>query len=70
MIPTCSAFSRKHERRVRAIAAVHERLYSTDDFTTIHIGRYLENLARELHRFYQVSNAIGFTIRAADLAWE
>ena len=67
MIPTCSAFSKKHERAC-VLSLRFPRLYSTDDFTTIHIGRYLENLARELHRFYQVSNSISFKIETADLA--
>lgn len=66
--PDLLSLFQKARTRVRAIAAVHERLYSTDDFTTIHIGRYLENLARELHRFYQVSNSISFKIETADLA--
>jgi PAS domain S-box-containing protein len=66
--PDLLSLFQKARTRVRAIAAVHERLYSTDDFTTIHIGRYLEDLARELHRFYQVSDSIRFTIETADLA--
>lgn len=66
--PDLLSLFQKARTRVRAIAAVHERLYSTDDFTTIHIGRYLEDLARELHRSYQVSDSIRFTIETADLA--
>lgn len=36
------------EGRVRAIAHVHEKLYSSDDLTTVEFGVYLTALAREL----------------------
>ena len=36
------------EGRMRAIANIHEQLYSSDDLTTVEIGSYLTSLAREL----------------------
>jgi PAS domain S-box-containing protein len=36
------------EARVRAIAHVHEQLYTSDDLSTVEVGSYLAALAREL----------------------
>lgn len=36
------------EDRVRAVADIHERLYSSEDLTTVEVGGYLSALAREL----------------------
>jgi two-component sensor histidine kinase len=46
--PDLTAVFEETEGRVRAIARVHERLYASDDLTTVEIGGYLTGLAREL----------------------
>ena len=40
------------QNRVRAIAAVHESLYATEDFGTISLGPYLHHLLRDLSSRY------------------
>ena len=42
-----SAFE-ETEARVRAMAHVHEQLYTSDDLSTVEVGSYLAALAREL----------------------
>ena len=39
------------QNRVRAIAAVHESLYATQDFGTISLGPYLHHFLRDLSSF-------------------
>jgi two-component system CheB/CheR fusion protein len=46
--PNLTAVFEETEGRVRAIARIHERLYASDDLTTVEIGGYLTGLAREL----------------------
>ena len=46
--PELTAVFEETEGRVRAIARIHERLYASDDLTTVEIGGYLTGLAREL----------------------
>jgi two-component system, chemotaxis family, CheB/CheR fusion protein len=43
------------EGRVRAIARIHERLYASDDLTTVEIGGYLTGLAQELISIHGIS---------------
>jgi len=45
--PTLAVFE-DMEARVRAVAHVHEKLYASDDLTSVEIGDYLAALAREL----------------------
>ncbi len=56
------------QNRVRAIAHIHERLYSTQDFAAIHFGDYLSNLVYELQALYHVSDQVQVVVSAADLA--
>jgi two-component sensor histidine kinase len=46
--PDVLAAFEETEGRVRAIAHVHEQLYTSDDLTSVEIGEYLAGLAREL----------------------
>jgi hypothetical protein len=41
--------------RVRAIAGLHETLYSSPDLSNIHFGQYMDHLVRELEAVYNVS---------------
>jgi PAS domain S-box-containing protein len=56
------------QNRVRAIAHIHERLYSTQDFAAIHFGDYLHNLVEELKALYEVSDRIALHVSSADIA--
>ena len=42
------------QQRVRSISLVHEKLYSTEDFSKIDFGDYISTLSRELLRVYSV----------------
>lgn len=46
--PDVLAALEETEGRVRAIARIHEQLYTSDDLTSVEIGGYLAALAREL----------------------
>jgi two-component system CheB/CheR fusion protein len=46
-----SAFS-EAESRLRAIAQIHERLYASDDLSTVEFSEYVSGLARELAQLH------------------
>lgn len=52
--PEVSAVLADTENRVRAIAALHETLYSSQDLASIDFGTYLEQLVRDLVSFYWI----------------
>jgi two-component sensor histidine kinase len=56
------------QNRVRAIATIHERLYSTDDLASVHFGMHLDQLARHLWAFYGMEERIQLDIDTADVA--
>ncbi len=56
------------QNRVRAIAAVHESLYATQDFGTISLGPYLHHLLRDLRSLYDSGNRIRVDLVSDDLA--
>ncbi len=58
------------QARVRAIAAVHETLYSSADFSAIHVEPYLRALAGELQSTFPQAGNIAVKVEAADLALE
>jgi PAS domain S-box-containing protein len=53
--PELTTVFEETEGRVRAIARIHERLYASDDLTTVEIGGYLTGLARELIAIHAIS---------------
>ncbi len=54
--------------RVRAIAALHENLYSSPDLRNILFGSYMEQLLRELFAFHSSeSHRISLAIETADV---
>ena len=56
------------ENRVRAIAALHETLYSSRDLASIEFGTYVDRLVRDLVGFYAVDQKrLNVAVRAADL---
>ncbi len=56
------------QSRFRAVASLHDPLYSTKDFSTVHFGDYLEALARQLKSFYNVGSNVQLTVSASDMA--
>jgi PAS domain S-box-containing protein len=58
------------QARVRAIAGVHERLYASPDFATIHLEPYLRALVYDVHSSHKAGDRIGVEIDVADLALE
>jgi two-component system CheB/CheR fusion protein len=53
--PELTTVFEETEGRVRAIARIHERLYASDDLTTVEIGGYITGLARELIAIHAIS---------------
>jgi PAS domain S-box-containing protein len=43
---------KESQNRIRSIALVHEKLYSTQDFARVEFNRYLQSLAHDLVRSY------------------
>ena len=56
------------QNRVRAIANLHERRYSTEDFSAIHFGAYLQALVRDLEGFYDAGPRLKVQLSVTDLA--
>jgi PAS domain S-box-containing protein len=56
------------QNRVRAVARIHETLYSTADLATIHFGTYVEELVRELFAVHGTTTRIVYKVDAADMA--
>lgn len=54
--------------RIKSMALIHERLYQTQDFTSIHLPGYISDLAVYLHKSYQTgTNNIELKIDAEDI---
>lgn len=57
------------QNRMRAIAYLHEPLYTTDSFSTILVGEYLKIFVPELHASYrEVAPHVQLQISVADVA--
>jgi PAS domain S-box-containing protein len=54
--PNAIAAFEEMERRVRAIARIHETLYASPDLAQIEFATYLSNLTRELLTFHQAGS--------------
>jgi PAS domain S-box-containing protein len=66
--PEVSAVLADTETRVRAIAALHETLYSSQDLASIEFGTYLKQLVGDLVSFYGVERErLEVQIEATDL---
>ena len=56
------------QSRVRAIAALHERLYASPEFSNVHFGGYMEQLVLDLFAFYAVNKRqIELRLNSADV---
>lgn len=44
--------------RIRSMAIIHENLYRTEDFSSIHFSSYLDNLAHNLVSSYRIGNTV------------
>lgn len=54
--------------RIKSMALIHERLYQTQDFTSIHLAGYISDLAVYLHKSYQTgANNVELKIDAEDI---
>lgn len=66
--PQVSAVLADTQHRVRAIAALHETLYSSEDLGNIEFGSYLEQLVRDLISFYNLAKkCLEVNVEATDL---
>jgi PAS domain S-box-containing protein len=66
--PELSAVLADTENRVRAIAALHESLYSSQDLASIEFGPYVQHLVRDMVAFFGVDrNRVQIVVNAADL---
>jgi PAS domain S-box-containing protein len=66
--PELSAVLADTENRVRAIAALHESLYSSQDLSSIEFGSYVQHLVRDLAGFFGVDrNRVQVVVNSVDL---
>lgn len=66
--PDVAAVLAEMENRVRAIAALHETLYNSEDLAQIEFGFYTQQLVRGLVHFYGIDeNRLSVTVDTADL---
>lgn len=66
--PNVLAMFEETQNRVRAVARIHETLYSTADMATIHFATYLQELVKDLFAVYGAAERISSRIDAADMA--
>ena len=58
---------KESQNRVRSMALIHEKLYTSEDFSHIDIASYIQDLTASLFSTYTVSNAIKVTIAITDI---
>ncbi len=59
---------REHNFRIRSMALVHEKLYQSEDFSTINYKEYVEDMVRELSRSYRVSYDVKLHFEIGDVS--
>jgi PAS domain S-box-containing protein len=55
------------QNRVRSMALIHEKLYTSEDLAHIDIAAYIQDLTASLFSAYPVNNAIKITIAITDI---
>lgn len=53
--------------RIRSMAIIHENLYRTEDFSSIHFSDYLENLANNLISSYRINHNVVLNVKLQDV---
>ena len=62
--PEMTAMLKKSQRRIRAMAMVHEKLYDSDDLTRIDLAAYVKALSQKLFQAYRINpGKIGLVIK-------
>jgi PAS domain S-box-containing protein len=62
------AFQRSRDR-IMAMALVHEELYTSHDYTRIHMDEYVNNLVRSLQVIYDPEQTIGLRMDISDVSF-
>jgi len=57
-------FFKESETRIRSMSLIHEKLYQSEELSTIAMRPYLESLVRELRLVYSNNNTVKFKISA------
>lgn len=57
---------REAEGRIRSMAAVHEELYRSDSFGTVHMQSHVERLAHEIISPFPNANRVAVTVETGD----
>ena len=63
----CQEAIREIKGRISAIYHIHERLYSSDDFTTIEYADYFDGLRNSLYVSYSIPHTINLVMEAAPM---
>jgi two-component sensor histidine kinase len=57
----------KSQSRIKSMAAIHERLYRSQDLSSIDFGEYLHALINEVQKFYDSGNRVRVNVTADTL---
>lgn len=58
---------RDSQNRMQAISIVHQKLYQSDDLSTVNLGKYIEELARNIQDSFKGQSNIRFNIKVQDI---
>ncbi len=58
---------RDSQNRMQAISIVHQKLYKSDDLSTIHLGKYITELADSIQGSFETGHRIQFEFKLAHL---
>jgi two-component sensor histidine kinase len=66
--PEVAGVLREMQNQVRAVAYLHDPLYSMPDFSIVHFGQYLAHLSHELEISYDLGPRVRLQLSLADMA--
>jgi PAS domain S-box-containing protein len=58
------------QNRIKTMAAVHESLYRSENFSQINMSNYISNLIKDLQSTYQQGNKINFSVDSSPINLE
>jgi PAS domain S-box-containing protein len=67
--PTTQQLCKEHNFRIRSMALVHEKLYQSENFSTINFKDYVEDMVWELCRSYRITEEVKLQIEIGEIAF-
>lgn len=66
--PATHQLCKEHNFRIRSMALVHEKLYQSENFSTVNYKEYVEDMVHELSRSYRVAQEVKLHFEIGDIA--